>query len=229
MPSVDFYVLIVAAGAGLRFKSDKPKLLCNLLGKPIIEHTIGAAFRSSTKGIVLVAQSDYIGKFTQIAKSCAQNKLLRIVVGGKERTDSVRAGLAALAEFCKADEIALIQDGARPLTSPELFDKCATAAAQYGAAISALPVTDTIKYVENDVIKSTPSRKNLWAAQTPQAFRYNIIVKALSKDAHFTDDAAAVEALGYPVHIIMGETVNIKITTPEDITIAEAIMGVRQK
>ena len=79
------------------------------------------------------------------------------------------------------------------------------------------------------MIKSTPSRKNLWAAQTPQAFRYNIIVKALSKDAHFTDDAAAVEALGYPVHIIMGETVNIKITTPEDITIAEAIMGVRQK
>jgi 2-C-methyl-D-erythritol 4-phosphate cytidylyltransferase len=149
-----------------------------------------------------------------------------LVTGGARRQDSVRRGLDRLDEDC---EVVLVHDGARPLVSPALIDRCAALALKDGAAVVGAPVKDTIKVVSaSRHIESTPPRETLWEIQTPQAFRVEIL-----RDAHLraerdgieaTDDAMLVERLGKPVAVIENERSNIKLTTPEDFVIAEALI-----
>ena len=225
MVSFKFFTIIVGGGSGRRFGGNFSKLLHRLGGRTIIEWSILSAFKSSTQKIVLVAPKNSLKKFAKIAKEVASEKILDVISGGETRTQSVRAGLKRLRNICGDNDIVAIHDGARPLVSSNLFDNCATAAKKYGAAIAALPVSDTIKIVENKTILNTPNRDTMWSAQTPQAFKFKIINDALASSKNFTDDAAAVEALGQKVRIVLGERKNIKITLPEDILIAKAILS----
>jgi 2-C-methyl-D-erythritol 4-phosphate cytidylyltransferase len=155
---------------------------------------------------------------------CGRTKVRPVVLGGDRRRDSVRAGLVALADC----DLVLVHDGARPLVTPELIETVLTAAAETGAALCAVPVTDTVKRADAaGLVESTVSREHLWLAQTPQAFRCDILLRAHEElEGDFTDDAAMVETLDLPIRIVMGSARNLKITTPEDLDLAEAMLGI---
>jgi 2-C-methyl-D-erythritol 4-phosphate cytidylyltransferase len=153
------------------------------------------------------------------------------IQGGSTRQESVLRGLAGLPE---AAEQVLIHDGARCLAEPALFDRCALALASGQALIAATPVTDTIKRVDaNGVIKETPERSKLWAAQTPQGFQVEQLrqghAQAEAKGWAVTDDASLYERLGWPVQVLDAGPSNIKVTTPFDLTVAEAVLALRQQ
>jgi 2-C-methyl-D-erythritol 4-phosphate cytidylyltransferase len=154
---------------------------------------------------------------------------ITIVQGGKERIDSVRAGIAALSEAC---EIVLIHDAARPLVSAELIERVIATAAQGVGALAALPANDTIHEVDGDRIVSTPDRSRLYQAQTPQGFPRAMILaahgRALSEGAHGTDDADLVVRYGGTVRIVEGDPANVKITRAEDLSAAEALLAARR-
>jgi len=148
------------------------------------------------------------------------------VAGREERQASVAA---ALAEVSPTTDLVLVHDGARPFVKPDLIRRCLEAASAHGAAVAALPATDTLKEVGRDrVVSTTLDRSRIWLVQTPQAFRREILVEAHQSAARgsvtSTDDAYLVERLGYPVHIVRGDPDNIKITTAQDLAIAEAIL-----
>jgi 2-C-methyl-D-erythritol 4-phosphate cytidylyltransferase len=147
---------------------------------------------------------------------------IEVCAGGKRRQDSVAAGLAKLD---KCDWV-VIHDGARPLVTKALIEDGLEAAKETGAAVAAVPVTDTIKTAGDDrIVRQTPPRQNLWAVQTPQVFRVDIISKAYQKaKSEVTDDASLVEKLGYEVKLYMGAYDNIKITTAKDLLVAEALL-----
>jgi 2-C-methyl-D-erythritol 4-phosphate cytidylyltransferase len=154
-----------------------------------------------------------------------------LVPGGETRSDSVHAGLTALHVAAHPDTI-LIHDGARPLVTAETVVCCINAARDHGAAIVAIPVTDTVKRVRDGLIIETPDRASLWAAQTPQAFRADLLEAAFAwADAAghgpFTDEAGLVEAFGHAVHVVRGEVTNIKVTNREDMIVAEALLRAR--
>jgi 2-C-methyl-D-erythritol 4-phosphate cytidylyltransferase len=158
----------------------------------------------------------------------ALRKLADPVAGGRERQDSMRAGLAALPAGI---ELVAVHDAARPLVTPGAVRRVIAAARESGAAILAVPVRDTIKRVRDGRILETPVRAECWAAQTPQVFRVEILREALAKaDAEGrlgTDEAELVEALGVAVHVVRGEPENLKVTGPEDLLLAERILAVR--
>ncbi len=222
----NFFVIVVAGGKGERFGGKTTKLLTPLAGKPVIWHTLRAAATSQAKGIILVANREYLAEFEKIAEESAREKLIAVAPGGTTRTDSVRKGIRALEEHCEGDPIVLVHDGARPLAPPQLFDRCAEAVREWGAAIAAVPVVDTLKIVHNGTIVETPPREKFFAAQTPQGFKLSILKKALETEKVFTDDAAAVENMGFEVKIVPGERFNIKITTPQDLALAEHILKI---
>ncbi|MBR3723040.1 MAG: 2-C-methyl-D-erythritol 4-phosphate cytidylyltransferase, partial [Selenomonadaceae bacterium] len=152
-------------------------------------------------------------------------KPYKIVIGGSERQYSVENGLKALPE--KAD-IVLVHDAARPLISKDTIEKVISAAREKGAAIAAVPEKNTVKVVENGIITDTPKREKLYAAQTPQGFRRNVLLNAYEKarkDGFLgTDDSSLVERMGIPVHIVIDDDKNIKLTTPSDLKMAEAYL-----
>ncbi len=219
-----FYVIVVAGGKGERFGGKTTKLLVPLAGRPIIAYSLEAAAKSGAERIVLVANRDFFPRFEEIARDVCGDKLFAVVPGGRTRTDSVREGLRVLEGVCPPEGVVLIHDGARPFAPPKLFDDCAEVAANYGAAVVAIPATDTLKVVENQFVRQTPPREKFYLAQTPQGFVFKIIRDALADDSlDFTDDAAAVELSGHRVRIVPGARTNIKITTPEDLALAECI------
>jgi 2-C-methyl-D-erythritol 4-phosphate cytidylyltransferase len=211
--------IIVAAGESRRMNGID-KVLAPLAGRPALFNVL-AAFDScqSVDRIVLVVNEKSL-------KACQKlivglSKPVEICLGGKRRQDSVAAGLQLL----KDCEWVIIHDGARPLVTKELIEEGLKVAKETGAAVAAVPVTDTIKVADNDrTVLRTPPRQNLWAVQTPQVFRIDIISKAYqqTKD-EVTDDAALVEQAGFQVKLYMGSYDNIKITTPQDLLIAEAL------
>ncbi|GIW07040.1 MAG: 2-C-methyl-D-erythritol 4-phosphate cytidylyltransferase [Dehalococcoidia bacterium] len=210
--------VIVGAGSGSRFGGDK--IFADLAGAPLLAHTV-AAFEASPviDGIVLVLRSETATRGEALAAERGWKKLRAVTVGGARRQDSVLAGVRR----AEADWV-LIHDAARPLVTPEIIERGLEAARETGAAIAALPVRDTIKRVENDRIIATVDRARLWAAQTPQVFRTELIELALESDRDVTDDAAAVEALGVPVRVFLGSERNLKVTTAADLALAEAIL-----
>ncbi len=224
------HLLIPAAGLGSRMGSDRNKLLLTLQGKPILAWTLLAAEKSlEITWIGIIGQPYDWDNFREILAELSLQKPVVIIPGGKTRQESVYMGLQHLPE--DADRV-LIHDGARCLATPDLLDRCAIALDGCPGLIAAIPVKDTIKIVDDHGrVKDTPDRNYLWAAQTPQGFQV-----ALLKQCHdlgeksgwvVTDDAALFEKCGLAVQIVRGEETNLKVTTPEDLAIAELILRSR--
>jgi len=221
-------VVIVAAGSGLRMKSEKRKQYLSISGLSIISRTI-KRFDSCPHidSMVLVVPKDDIEFCSSvIINEASPMKPLHIVPGGRERHESVRLGLAAIPEKMG---VVLVHDGVRPFVSDKIIKSCIDGAMEDGACIPAIQVSDTVKHSEDGIFASrTISRSSLWLAQTPQAFDFNLIfnahLEALQKNILFTDDASLLEETGHKVRITQGSRFNIKITTPEDLVVAEAIL-----
>ncbi|GGK21616.1 2-C-methyl-D-erythritol 4-phosphate cytidylyltransferase [Caldalkalibacillus thermarum] len=219
--------VIVAAGKGKRMGLGKNKAFLDLEGKPLLVHTLSRWQRfSCVTDITVVAGEEELGLVKELIKQHRLSKVRHVVAGGRERQESVFYGLKALGQ--EPPDVVLIHDGARPFLAEGYVQQVVDAVQRYGAAILAVPVKDTIKVVDNGHIASTLDRSKLWAAQTPQGFKYALIVKAHEEarrqQREATDDAALVEAMGHAVYIVPGSEYNIKLTTPEDIDLARSIL-----
>jgi 2-C-methyl-D-erythritol 4-phosphate cytidylyltransferase len=222
------YALIVAAGKGLRLPGPQPKQYLPLAGVPILMRTLRSMEACATRfeAIVLVTPPGEIDFCRQRMVAPAELKTpVTLVAGGARRQDSVYHGLRDLGPD---DAVVAIHDGVRPLVPPELIDACVAAAQRHGAGIAAVPVWDTVKRSgSGGVIESTLPRETIWLAQTPQAFRIGLIRRAHEKARREgfsgSDDSVLVERLGVPVRIVPGSRSNIKITTREELRIAEAL------
>lgn len=216
--------IIVAAGSSQRM-GGVDKIFAPLRGKPLIASTVEAFQQCpSIVRLILVLGERNLKQGEHLLEEQGWDKVV-ICPGGLRRQDSVAEGLKRL-EAC---QWVVIHDGARPCVDPALILKGIEAAQDTGAAIAAVPVKDTIKVVDAEgIIRETPERTTLWAAQTPQVFRFDIIREAYSQaKGEVTDDAALVERLGYRVRVYPGSYENIKVTTPEDLMLAEAILKER--
>ncbi len=222
--------VIVAAGSSSRMGGED-KIFASLNGFPVIVRSM-ASFQlcEDIDEIVVVTKESSVEKIKALGERYHITKLSSVVTGGAIRAESVKKGVEAVNE--KAEFIA-IHDGARPLVLPEEISRCVGDAVHFGGAILALPVTDTIKYAKkNSFVEYTPAREKLFAAQTPQIFRletYKAAMEKAFKDlSDWTDDAAVYENYAEKVYLSVGSRENIKITTPTDILIAEAILKGRE-
>ena len=226
-------VLIPAAGTGRRMGGSVSKQYLELAGKPILAHTL-ALFENHPlidNIYPIVPHNDISYCQRQIIDRYGFTKVRKLVAGGPTRQDSVKNGLDALAEegLDQSKRPILIHDGARPLFDSKRLSMLIDIVCQTGACTIGVPVKDTIKNVENDKITDSPDRSRLWQAQTPQGFQYQLIKEAFDQAAAdgfiATDDASLLERLGHPVQMLKGDYRNIKVTTPEDILIAVALLG----
>jgi 2-C-methyl-D-erythritol 4-phosphate cytidylyltransferase len=221
------YLLIPAAGTGRRMGSDRNKLLLQVRSLTIIAWTLLAAEAASQiSWIGIISQPNDWQDFKEIFARLNLTKPVELISGGETRQASVYNGLQALPAAAKQ---VLIHDGARCLATPDLLDTCANAIRHCSGLIAAVPVKDTIKVVgEDGIIQSTPDRRQLWAAQTPQGFDVQLLKQCheegISQGWEVTDDAALFEMCGYKVQIVQGEETNLKVTTPQDLAIAEFIL-----
>lgn len=225
MSNIEKFAVIVAGGKGVRMGSAVPKQFLPLNGKPVLYHTINAFIEAYTDiRLILVLPSHQLS-YAQMVLQAFPNRIdLTIVAGGETRYHSVQNGLKVVTE----NSIVFIHDGVRPLVSADLIKQCYQQAVEKGSAIPAIPVTDSIRMVGTDDSKSV-NRDHLRIIQTPQTFRSEIILPAFQQpytDA-FTDEATVVEAHGTKVFLIEGERSNIKVTTPEDMILAEALLNAR--
>ncbi len=222
------HLLIAAAGSGRRMGADRNKLLLPLAGRPLISWTLEAALRAERISWVGIVGQE-VDRTEILALVENAQKPVVWIQGGDTRQESVLRGLDGLPAEAKH---VLIHDGARCLAEPALFDRCADALEQGCALIAATPVTDTIKRVNgDDLIVETPLRSELWAAQTPQGFEVDQLRQghAAAQDQGWsvTDDASLYERLGWSVRVLDAGPSNIKVTTPFDLTVAEAVLGLR--
>ncbi len=207
--------------------SNRNKLLLEVRSQPIIAWTLKAAAAASTiEWIGIISQPTDWPNFKAILAELKLTKPVELIIGGSTRQESVYNGLQALP--ASAEQV-LIHDGARCLVTPDLLNSCAQAIRQCPGLIAAVPVKDTIKVVdENGIIQSTPDRQQLWAAQTPQGFNVKLLkqchAEGVSQSWEVTDDAALFERCGIEVRIVEGEETNLKVTTPQDLAIAEFIL-----
>ena len=225
--------IIVAAGGSSRMRGSD-KLFATIGGRPLLAHTL-ARFQDSplVHRIVLVLSAANLERGRALAEEEGIDKLSALCEGGPRRQDSVRLGLEALSQC----DWVLVHDGARPLVTTELIERGLAAARETGAAVPAVPLADTVKLAAPDgTVERTLDRKGLWAAQTPQVFRYDLLLRAhreVTADpstalrAGYTDDAAMLEALGLPVKLFEGSAANTKVTTPDDLRLAEALLAAR--
>lgn len=218
--------VIVAAGRSARMEG-VDKLFAPLGGRPLLAHAL-AAFEAAeaVDRLVLVLSRENLERGRALAAQLRLAKLEAVVAGGERRQDSVREGLRALGP-CRW---VVVHDGARPLVEPSLIARGVEAARGTGAAVAAVPVADTIKEVdEGGLVRRTPDRARLWAVQTPQVFRRDLLERAHREIVlDVTDDAAMVELLGNPVAVYPGSHRNIKVTTPVDLAVAEALLRAGQ-
>jgi 2-C-methyl-D-erythritol 4-phosphate cytidylyltransferase len=219
--------IIVAAGKGARMGTGVDKLFLEVAGRPVVAHTWQRFNDAPCIGeIILVVRDGMQKAFAELASRFHLQKPFRIVTGGAERQDSVWNGLEALPVTA---EIVAIQDAARPCTSLALIQATIEAARQDGAAVAAQPVTDTIKLSEDGkFISRHLARSLLWAVQTPQTFRVDVIRRALAKvrekGLQVTDDTAACELIGQPVRLVLGSEPNPKVTVPDDVPYVEMLL-----
>ena len=219
--------VIVAAGSATRMQGID-KMLTPLAGVPVVLHSVRALAASDCiDSLVIVTRTECMETLRTL---CAEvSKPVTVVAGGASRPESVLAGLAALPE---GTELAAIHDGARPLVTQSVIAEAVEAAGRCGAAAPAVPVHDTIKQAENGLVRATPERKTLFAVQTPQVFDVKLLKtvlrEAMERGIALTDDCSAVEAAGKPVVLTQGCEENLKITTPVDLTLAEAILKRRK-
>lgn len=224
------HILIPAAGMGRRMGSDRNKLLLKLRSQPLITWTLLVAEAArNISWIGIISQPTDWAELKEILIPLALTKPVQFIQGGATRQESVYNGLQALPP--EAEQV-LIHDGARCLATPDLIDRCAEEIRHCLGLIAAVPVKDTIKVVDQDgLIQSTPDRRQLWAAQTPQAFDVQMLKQchavARREGWEVTDDAALFEKCGVAVRIVQGEETNLKLTTPVDLAIAEFILQQR--
>jgi len=218
--------IIPAAGIGSRMNSPTPKQYLRLAGIPIIIHTVSAFVKCADITQIIIAVAPEKQRETEVLldNHNLNNEQISVVAGGLRRQDSVLAGLQAVKSEI---EIVLVHDGARPLVTPELISRCYHETVRTGAAIAAITVKDTLKKGGTDrVVEATISRDYLWQAQTPQGARKELLNKSYSRvgDKDVTDESSLLELAGIPVQLVVGEESNFKITTPEDLELAEKIM-----
>ena len=218
--------IIPAAGRGKRIGALVPKQFLEIQGKPLLHHTL-TVFASCKliDYVVLVMPrtdvdemgEDWLNKYEIVRE---------VVVGGEQRQDSVYNGFNSLE---KGTDIVVVHDGVRPFTTPQMITATVEAAQQHGAAITAIPVSDTVKQAADGFVKQTVSRDGLWRVQTPQAFQYGLLQQAFKKakkDSYYvTDEGSLVEYLGERVKIVPGSELNIKITRKEDLVLGESLLS----
>ena len=221
--------VIVAAGSSSRMQGTD-KILTSLHGEPLIVHTI-RAFQQCDEitEIVIVTREALLSQMSHLCRTNGFDKVSIIVPGGASRAESVYRGLDHVSDA----ELVAVHDGARPLITPEIIEKTVRKAATFHAAAPAVPVKDTIKTAENRIVTGTPDRSSLFAVQTPQVFDFDLLrgalKRALEEKLSVTDDCSAVEALGMSVYLTDGSDENIKVTTPVDLLLAEAILKERTR
>ena len=218
--------IIPAAGRGKRIGASVPKQFLEIQGKPLLHHTL-TVFASCKliDYVVLVMPrtdvdeigKDWLNKYAIVRE---------VVVGGEQRQDSVYNGFNSLEE---GTDIVVVHDGVRPFTTPQMITATVEAAQQHGAAITAIPVSDTVKQAADGFVKQTVSRDGLWRVQTPQAFQCGLLQQAFKKakkDSYYgTDEGSLVEYLGERVKIVPGSELNIKITRKEDLVLGESLLS----
>ncbi|MBA2876787.1 2-C-methyl-D-erythritol 4-phosphate cytidylyltransferase [Thermaerobacillus caldiproteolyticus] len=223
---MEYQVVIPAAGQGKRMKAGMNKQFIELHHQPIIVHTLKVFEQDDwCQGIIVVINEAEREQFHTLFEQFPIKKVVSMVSGGAERQHSVYNGLKAV----KNSEIVLIHDGARPFITMEKIHELVKEAEEHGAAILAVPMKDTVKRAFDGFVAETVERSSLWAVQTPQAFRISLVLEAheqARKDGYVgTDDASLVERMGKKVKIIEGDYRNIKLTTPDDLLFAEAILS----
>lgn len=224
MVKVKAAAIIAAAGWGKRFSVGKRKQFQPLGGKPVIVYSIERFEESPSVGeIILVVSEDSIGHCREeIVKKFQFKKIKEVIPGGEERQHSVKRGFSSISN--KTD-IVIVHDGVRPFVTVDMIEESIKEALKSGGAIVATPVKDTVKESSEGYIQRTLPRESLWLAQTPQAFRYDVLKRAykMSEEDEFlgTDESSLVERLGIRVKLIRGSQINIKITTEEDLLLAE--------
>jgi len=222
--------IIAAGGQGKRIEGKLPKQFLMLKDKPILAHTVDKFERCELiDEIILVVPEDYLAYCSQtIVDKHGFKKVRKVTCGGKERQDSIYLGLKA----CPKDtSVVVIHDGVRPLISPDKISESIKICQKKNAVVLAVPVKETIKRVEHGNIITTLDRDKIWLSQTPQTFEYKLILDAYQKaeedDFAGTDDSSLVERLGHEVTILEGDYKNIKITTAEDLMIAEKLLEIK--
>lgn len=221
--------VIVAAGQSSRMKGED-KVLAEIMGKSVIERSIEVFQNCSCiDEIIVVTRKDLIGYIRSLCGAKDFKKVIAVVEGGATRVDSVMRGLDHVSDRIG---LAAIHDGARPLITEEVIVSTVKKAQQYHAAAPAIPVKDTVKIAADHFVQNTPDRSSLYAVQTPQVFDYDLLrgalQNALNKGLAITDDCSAVEALGMSVYLSRGSDENLKITTPVDLVLADAILKGRE-
>ena len=220
--------IIAAAGAGTRMASDRPKQFLLLAGTPVIFHTLKVFEQcDSINEVIVVLPAEESAGFLSMAGKTGLRKVARVVPGGATRAESVKRGLMSIRSATA--EIVAVHDGVRPFVTVEEISNTVAAARDNGAAILVAPVTDTIKQVSDGSVVKTLDRGGLRRALTPQCFRYELLRDAYQRadvnDPSLTDESALVEQLGHRVSVVEGSARNIKITTAEDLVIAEALLA----
>jgi 2-C-methyl-D-erythritol 4-phosphate cytidylyltransferase len=217
--------LITAAGKGRRMESSIPKQYLSLGGKPILVQTLQVFEECpAVDGIYVIVPPDQMDMVQKdIVEKYHFKKIVKLVLGGKIRQQSVWNGLKAIRSECS---IVVVHDGVRPFVNRQMIEQSIQEADKHGAAVVAVPAKDTVKRAQKGKKIQTIPREEIWLAQTPQSFRFPLLMKAYQKayqeEVVGTDDASLVERLGNSVILIQGDYANIKITTPEDLTFAEA-------
>jgi len=228
MESSKVAAIIPAAGSGIRMGLSAPKQFFELQGVPVLIHTLRVFQQVKAIGVVIVVvPSEHCVWVEELVQRYQLTKVYRVTAGGKERQDSVLAGLEALP---KEIDLVLVHDGVRPFVSGSIIENCLQEAETSGAAMVAVPVKDTLKSVSSEkMIEQTIDRGGVWQAQTPQAAKVSLLKKAYEeaakqKDFIATDEAALLERINIPVKVVEGSEKNIKITRPEDLILAKAIL-----
>lgn len=216
------YIIIVAGGSGTRMNNVVPKQFLELLGKPVLMHTIEKFTAAIPEiSVVVVLSPQYTEEWNTLCEKHNFSSPFQLTDGGETRFHSVKNGLELVPENC----IVGVHDAARPLVSIQTIVNAFETAEQKGNASPAIPLTESVRVVENDTNKAV-DRTNYFIVQTPQCFRSNLLKKAFLQDyrPEFTDDASVVEAMGEKINLIEGNRENIKITTPMDLILAEALI-----
>ncbi|WP_442597438.1 2-C-methyl-D-erythritol 4-phosphate cytidylyltransferase [Neobacillus sp. D3-1R] len=225
-----YQVILPAAGKGKRMGAGKNKLFIEINHVPVFIHTLRIFDQDENcNEIFLSIHPDDREEMSSFIKKYSIQKKLTFVIGGAERQHSVYNALQKI----EGESIVLVHDAARPFIQKPFIDKLVQTAERLGASVLAVPVKDTIKKVENGIVIETVERSSLWAIQTPQAFRVSLLLKAhafAKENAYLgTDDASLVEYMGEKVAIVEGDYNNIKLTTPEDLAFANAILQEQNK
>lgn len=225
---MSYYALVPAAGSGARMGSELPKQYLSLLGQPVVRHTIAALCATPRLDKVFVVLSPEDAFWADYDWSPFGDRLVVLRCGGASRAESVSNGLAAMQKDVAPDDWVLVHDAARACLTPALVDRLIDEAGRDEVGgLLAVPVADTLKQSAGQRVARTVPREGLWQAQTPQMFRHQILLQALAACPEVTDEASAIEFMGLHPLLVTGDATNLKITYPQDLSLAGLILESR--